>query len=246
MLDHDRLEDAVAAYVLDACDDEEREQVQAHIVGCASCRGLIARLSRAVDALPLAVEEVRPPDRLRARILAAAAASPPAPSGEPPSPRVIPLRPAADRPPEARRRRLPVPPYWAAVAVLVAGLLALGAWNVVLNQRLNAPPAQYPLVGTGTLASVSGTVTASQRQAVVTLSGMPEPAAGKVYELWLIDASGHASPAGVFRPTADGAARLGIDHPLNDVRTVAVTQEAGPAGAQQPTQKPELAGQIGS
>ncbi|HEY7199926.1 MAG TPA: anti-sigma factor [Candidatus Dormibacteraeota bacterium] len=240
--DHDRMEDAVAAYALDACDDEERELVRAHIVACPSCRALARRLSQAVDALPLATDEVRPPDRLRARILSAAATTPQAPDSEPPSPRIVPLPLPG---PQERRRRRRIPAYWAAVAALVMGLVALGAWNVTLNQRLNGELARYPVVGTGTMSGASGTVIASQQQAVLALSGMPEPPAGKVYEVWLIDGAGRTTSAGTFRPTADGTARVGIDHSLVNVSTVAVTQEDGPGGASAPTQKPELAGQIG-
>jgi len=238
--DHDRMEDAVAAYALDACDDEERELVRAHIVACPSCRALARRLSLAVDALPLATEEVRPPERLRARILAAAASTPQAPAGGPPAPRIVPL------PRETARRRRPrIPAYWAAVAALILGLVALGAWNVTLNQRLSGELARYPVVGTGTMAGASGTVVASPQQAVMSLSGMPELPAGKVYEVWLIDAAGRPTAAGTFRPTADGTARVGIDHSLSNVSTLAVTQEDGPGGASAPTQKPELAVQIG-
>src|SRR5438270_167737 len=75
--EHDALENAVAAYVLDVCDEDEREAVRAHVEGCASCRELARRLTQAADALPLACQEVRPPARLRERILAAAAVSPP-------------------------------------------------------------------------------------------------------------------------------------------------------------------------
>lgn len=246
MADHDRMEEIVAAYVLGACDEDERERAQAHIVACPICRETARRLSLAANALPLATDEVRPPDRLRARILTLAAATPPGqarPEGEPPA-RIVPLpRPPATSVSRPRRRRFPA--YWAAVAALVVGLVGLGAWNVVLNSRLNAPPARYAMVGTGTMAGASGTVTASNQQAVVLLSGMPPLPAGRVYELWLIDASGKAASAGVFTPTADGTARVGIDRPLDDVQVVAVTQEAGPQGVGAPTQKPELAGQLG-
>lgn len=240
--DHDRMEDLVAAYALGACADEERGQVEAHVASCASCRALLRRLSRTVVSLPLAVDQVRPPERLRARILAAAAASQAQePEAEDPTILAFPVRPERPR----RRRRLPL--HWVAVAVLAVALAGLGAWNVVLNQALNAPPARYAMVGTGSLAGASGTVTEYPRQdvALVALTGMPQPPDGTVYQLWLVDGSGRASSAGTFTPSADGTARVGIDRPLAGVRTVAITREDGPAGARAPTTKPELAGQVG-
>ena len=75
MSDHEGLESNVAAWVLGALDRGEAEEVQAHVEGCASCRETVARLQRAVGAMPLAVDEVAAPARLRERVLAAAAAS---------------------------------------------------------------------------------------------------------------------------------------------------------------------------
>jgi anti-sigma-K factor RskA len=233
--DHDRMEELVASYALGACDGEDRQRVERHLAGCPECRALAGRFGRTVAALPLALDPERPPDRLRARILAAAAA------GRAPA-RVVPL-PVR---PEARRRRFRL--QWAAVAVLVGALAGLGAWNVVLDRSLNAPPARYQMVGTGALAGASGTVTEFRGQdaALVALTGMPAPEPGKVYQLWLIDGSNRTTSAGTFTPSADGTARVGVDHRLAGVRTIAVTEETGPAGAQAPTGKPELAGQLGS
>jgi Putative zinc-finger len=49
--DHERMEDLVAAFALDACDAEEAERVRAHVAACASCCALAGRLSTLV-ALP--------------------------------------------------------------------------------------------------------------------------------------------------------------------------------------------------
>jgi anti-sigma-K factor RskA len=240
--DHDRMESLLAPYVLDACDEAERELVEAHLLACPDCRAAARRLSRTMAAVPLSVDQVRPPEHLRARILAAATA---AQAPEPDEPRILTLPLRGGRPARPPRR---FPLQWAAVAALAIVLAGLGAWNVVLNQTLNAPPARYAIVGTGTMAGASGTVTEFRRQdaALVDLTGMPQPPAGKVYQLWLIDASGTPTSGGTFTPSADGTARVGVNQPMARVRTVAITQEDGPAGARAPTmQKPELAGQVG-
>ncbi|HEY4026286.1 MAG TPA: anti-sigma factor [Candidatus Dormibacteraeota bacterium] len=247
--DHDRLEELVAEYVLGACDERDAEVARAHLVACPSCRALAQRLMPAVDALPLAVDEMAPPERLRARILAVAAVTPQ--QSEPtPAARIIalPRRGAGGGGSGIGRggaAGFPVM-YWAAVAALAIVVFVLVAWNVRLAGQLDQAPARYPLVGTGAMSGASGTVTELMRQnaAVVELTGVPQPREGMVYELWLIDASNRPIPAGVFTPNHDGRVTLAVSRSLGAVRTVAVTQEAGPTGARAPTQKPELAGQV--
>jgi anti-sigma-K factor RskA len=238
--DHDEMEKAVAAYVLDACDDDERAMVGAHIEACPSCRELLRRLTQAADALPLAVDEVRPPARLRERILAAAEASA---RGEEAAPaRVIQLRGLPGLAAASRRRRF----SWAAAAVAVlavAVVAGLAFWNVTLQQQV---PSHYALHGTGSMAGVKADVAAYRSGVdVVSLAGMPQATAGSVYQVWLIDAAGQALPGPVFTPAADGTAHVAVQRSPGDVRQIAVTSEPGPAGARTPSQKPELAGQIG-
>jgi hypothetical protein len=254
MVDHDGMEDSVAAYVLDACDEDEREAVRTHIEGCTSCRDLVARLTQVADVLPLGSDIIRPPDRLRARILAAAASpAGQAEAGAPPLPRPVspPVRTSPSRRPVTPGggwRRVRAPALAAAAGALAVVLLALGAWNVMLNQQLHQPPAHYSMTGTGTLAGATATVTAYRPQdvALVSFTGLPQPAPGRVYELWLINGAGTVAPAGTFTPDAGGAATVQVSGSLAAARGMAVTQEQGPRGSQAPTQKPELAGQLGA
>src|SRR5262245_53529644 len=182
MADHAHMEDSVAAYALDACDEDEREAVRAHLEDCASCRALVARLTAVVDVLPLGSAPARPPERLRARILAAAASPPP--GGVEPE---APARPGPGRRPTGERRDPPWigagrragrPALVAAVAAMGAGLMALAAWNVTLNQQLHQAPAHYSMSGSGALAGASATVTAYRPQdlALVSFTGLPAAA----------------------------------------------------------------------
>src|SRR5260370_42548021 len=75
MSDHEELEGTVAAWVLGALDANEAESIRVHVEGCATCRQTAVRFRRAADSLPLEVEEVVPPARLRERILIAATAA---------------------------------------------------------------------------------------------------------------------------------------------------------------------------
>ena len=57
----------LGAYALDAVDQAEREQVEAHLAGCATCRRELAQLREAADMLPPAS---RPPEDLWKRVVA--------------------------------------------------------------------------------------------------------------------------------------------------------------------------------
>jgi anti-sigma-K factor RskA len=248
MSEHEELESSVAAWVLGAMEADEVEMMHTHIEGCAICRETAARLGRTVAALPLDVEDVEPPARLRERILTAAAASrdateaparPPAPIKKPrrtPKPRVISTAP---------RGLMPV--YTAAAAVLFALLIGVVAGDLI-GRGAPAPPsvARSVLAGHDGLAAAKATVInlRSDGVALVDFSGLPQLDSGKVYEVWLITASGRADPAGVFVPDSNGSKVVLIGQPIAGYTEMAVTSEVGPAGTLAPTQQPELYGNL--
>lgn len=234
----DNMENTVAAYVLGATEPQETEQVRAHLESCASCRELEARLRRVTSMLPLSVEEERPPARLRERILAAAGAPVTAPT---PRRRTLHLlRPAAPR------LRFPLR---AAVAVLAAAVIVLAGWNAYLTRQLaqtQSAVASHQLAPAPAMAGSSGQVVAlrSQSLLLVEFKNMPQPEAGKVYELWLGTSSGKMVPAGVFRPEADGSKLVLLNQDVSRYSVLALTVEQGPSGTQAPTQAPGMSGQI--
>lgn len=246
MSDHEELESNLAAWVLGALDPEEAEVLQAHVEGCASCRETVARLQRAVGAMPLAVDEVAPPARLRERVLAAAASS----SG---SSTVTPRRARPKQTSPARRKvfaplfeRLPV--YAAAAAVVVALVLGVVAGEVARGSQ-PAPPSQvarFALSGHQSLASAKATVIdlKSDGLALVDFSGLPALGQGRVYEVWLITSGGRADPAAVFVPDSNGSKVVLVSRALGGYALMAITEEAGPDGVQAPTQQPQLYGSV--
>ena len=246
MSDHEELESNVAAWVLGALDRGEAEEVQAHVEGCASCRETAARLQRAVTALPLVVEEVAPPVRLRDRVLAAAAAS----SGSTNAP----SRARKMVKPPARRRvfgllydRLPA--YAAAAAVVVALVAGLVAGDLVARSGQVTPPSQvarFTLSGHESLTGAKATVIDLKADglALVDFSGLPAVGQGRVYEVWLITSGGRADPAAVFVPDANGSKVVLVNRALQGYSLMAITDEAGPDGSQAPTQKPQLYGSV--
>lgn len=245
MTDHDTLENAVAAWVLGATEPEESAQVAAHVETCPTCRDLAARVSRAVEELPLAVEEVAPPPGLRERILAAAAAEPvPEVAPESASPTgladIVPLRP--------RREVSGRAAAWGrwqgtAVAALAIAVVGLGAWNVSLSRQLSDGQTRVvALHGTGAMAAAQGNVTYYPRNqfAFVDFSAMPPTSPGKVYELWLLPRDGAPIAAGTFQPDAAGQATLVVHRSMDGMKGMAVTVESGPGGAAAPTGPPGL------
>lgn len=259
--DHDRMEEAVAAYALDALEEEERAEVRTHIEGCPSCRDALQRMSVTVRVLPLAVDDMRPPDRLRERILAAAAVMPAGQAEPPGTPRIIPFpgRPGPSEPlrmtaaaRDAGRGRMIA--LGAAAAVLVVGLGALSAVAVSLNNQLrheqqlaNRPPptpSQFSINGTGPLAGANGQVTQLSQNAVVALGGLPQIPTSKVYQLWVIEPGKNPESAAVFTPDRFGNYTAVLNRDLKTGTTIAITREDGPNGAPQPTEKPQLAGTV--
>jgi anti-sigma-K factor RskA len=253
-LSHEEIEDMLAAYVLDALEPEDRESVRAHLEGCATCTATVRRLERARDAMPLAVDVVEPPPRLRESILAAAsgegnAARPKAarPKAALPS-KVLPLpRPAGPRPRFAPPRGLTAGIAAAAVIAFALGAgLGLGVGRSLTPNPPASSVAQYRLTGSGTMSGATGQVYELENQGLtlVEFRNLPALQAEKVYELWLIPGQGNPIPAGVFMPDQGGGHVVVLARNLQGVSALAVTVEAGPDGAPAPTQQPELVGNV--
>jgi anti-sigma factor RsiW len=114
------LHDQVAAYALDALDDDERQAYEAHLAGCEQCRADLAGLTDTAGALGLAADAADPPEGLRGRILDAA-------RDEGPS-NVVSIG-------AARRRRL-------AIAGGVAAAVAAAALAIGLYAALSGGPSK--------------------------------------------------------------------------------------------------------
>jgi anti-sigma-K factor RskA len=248
-VDHEELENSIAAYMLGSADPEEEGRLRAHLEACASCRELAARLAPAVSSLPLEAEPVKPPRRLEDRVVAAAAATR---GAKAPAARGI-RRVRLPGPPRVRVRFSGMRASLAAAAVL---LFAAGAIAGLSLDRLGAPrpaappPAadvqRYQLAGSGPMAGVQANAVYLKRDSLtlVDFKYMPAPAPGQLYELWLVMGDGRAVPAGVFSPESDGSKVVLVDRNLEGVKLVAVTSEPAPNGSQAPSQAPQLTGRI--
>lgn len=105
---------------------------------------------------------------------------------------------------------------------------------------------RYQLSASGQLAGVQASAVRLREAnvTVVEFRNLPQPAPGRVYELWLIRADGTPEPGAVFMPESGGSRSVVLTADLSGVTTLAVTEEAGPNGAQAPTQEPLIKGRI--
>ena len=241
------MEESVAVWALSADEADDGAFIRSHIQACPSCHELADRLDRAVKAIPLAVDDVAPPARLRGRIVAAAAL---------PRPTTAPDRtPGRRRTAETYKRRFEwrvlerIPAYAAAAAVVLA-LVIGGVAGDLAGHRSAAPipsqVARFTLTGEGALAGATAKVIdlKTDRFGLVDFRGLPALPPGKVYELWLITSSGRADPAAVFVPDGNGTKVVIVNHPLGGYVTMAVTTEQGPDGSNIPSRLPQMSGSL--
>jgi len=213
----DSVHDLSAAYALDALDDRERREFEAHLDDCASCRTEVDSFRTAAAALAIADPAPEPPPELRVRLLDAARAE---------RPNVVPLRP---------RRSVWAPAAALATAVAVAACI----WGVVLTNRvsdrddalavLSDPSARrLPLAGAG-----NATLVVRQSGDAVITGDFRDAPDGKAYEAWIITDRPHR--AGMLGN--GGRKTVVLDGTLPNGATVAITLERE-GGVDQPTSKP--------
>jgi anti-sigma-K factor RskA len=159
----DEVRELAAAYVLDALEADEAAAVRSHLAGHPDGHPEIAELGAVIPALAEIVPIVEPPDSLKGRIMAAAAADLAArggatgateaaapgaegtaePTSTPAAPVAPPTAPAApvafptaeER--EARRARTS-PGSWVLRIAAVLAIALLGGWNLLLQNDLGA------------------------------------------------------------------------------------------------------------
>ena len=224
------LHDLVAAYALDAVDDDERMAFERHLETCERCRTELASLRDTAASLAYAAEPLAPPPELRGRILDAAREE---------RPNVVPLRP---------RRSYTTAVLGAATAIAASVAIALGIWNISLSNSLDDKEAtlaatERALVVVGDakaarhdLSGASGQlVVASDGKAALVLCDLPKAPAGKTYQAWVLTGE-KATPAGEFDPDS-GCVAVPLAAIVPDRTQVAVTVEPH-GGSKQPTTGP--------
>lgn len=215
--------DLLAAYALDALDDDERERFERHLEDCAECTEQLALFREPVAALAYAVEGPVPPKELRDRIIEGARAEP---------------RAAVIKLPRRNWALAAVGGVAAAAAALAIGL---GLWanslsnsldrergtKSALVQLLSENATANPLIG----ANGSLIVNRNGRAAIL-VCGLADAPSSKTYEAWVITGNS-PEPAGLFKG-GSGCNPVFLTQHVPKNATVAVTLEQA-GGATSPT-----------
>jgi anti-sigma-K factor RskA len=251
LLGRQDLHSLAAPYALDALEPGERRRFEKHLQGCGRCTVEVRDLAE--DAVRLAWSAAEPaPATLRDRVLAAVRATP---QEQAPARERTPLLPPhvwGAQPPPARTRASRTRPVFvpfatatAAAALVVASLFAVQAHRT--QDRLDAAQTRAREIahvmaapdaraassedargrGIGVIAS------ASEREAVVTLSGYGTPPGGRVHQLWLMRPRVQPRSLGLFTRDTPLVAK-GLD--LSST-SLAVTVEPD-GGSAHPTSQP--------
>jgi hypothetical protein len=150
----------------------------------------------------------------------------------------------ADRPVRARSVwRWRVLPALAATGALAAGVL-IGA--LALNTGSSRQTTQ--LIRAQVLPPAGHDATAALRKAgshvQLQVTGMPAPALGRIYEVWLKDGSGPPAPTdALFSVTGQGDGTVGVPGDLKGVSKVMVTEEPA-GGSLKPTHSPVIVASV--
>jgi anti-sigma-K factor RskA len=219
-----------ATYVLGALEDDELRDFRRHMETCAHCRAEVAELQVVVDELPASAPPAVAPEAMRERILATVRTEAEllsAAGGD------------ADRAPRPasrwRKRRFSLLGASAGLATAVAALIA-----ILIATGSSGPGKVTVTRGMGEGSARTAEVSLRQRdgRAELVVAHMPQPALGRIYEVWLSRTGSDAKPTNaLFSVTDSGSGSVDVPNSLHDIKQVMVTSEPL-GGSLHPTTKP--------
>ena len=260
---HEQFAEDLALYALGTLDGAERQTIEKHLEGCASCRRELELLRGDTSLLALTTSGPKPPARSRQRLMSAIANEP--------------RLPAIKLAPESEHRSWWYATGWPALRlVAAAALLFVGIslvrqnsalqWNLASlraqfsNQGIKLEDAnqtvatlmdpdatKIELVAAGNKPEPRGKAIYQRRNRnlIFFASNLPALPAEKIYELWLFPANGGAPiPAGLFKPDARGSATV-VNPPLPEgveAKNFAVTLEPESGSHEHPRGTPVIVG----
>jgi anti-sigma-K factor RskA len=215
------IHDLVAAYALDAVDDQERTEFEAHLETCADCRAELADLTGAVDHLAT-VESTEPPAHLKDSVMSA----------------------IDDRPTslDHRRRNRMVTRFVglaAVAAMIIFGIVFVnGRETRQIDAVLNSPDAVQTAMN-GTHGTAAFTFSADRGEGVFHGENLVDLPDDQVYQLWVI-AGAAPIPSSTFTPQGNGEVLMAG---LSPGQVIAYTVEPA-GGSQSPTTDPLAAAEL--
>lgn len=236
-----RIDDA-GPYVLRAMDDAEFEAHRYHLADCEACATKVAELEFVAHALLSGVPQLTTPPALRDRVMTTVRSE---------ASLLNAAGAGADRPERARSSRWfawrslrPMP-----AAALASVALALGVGGGVLLTSSD-DVARQRTVSAQVDSSVAPGAKAEMRMtggsARLVVAGMPAPANGRIYQVWIDHAKDRLGPQptdALFSTNRDGKATVQVPGNLKDVSAVLVTSEPQ-GGSEVPTRQPVITARI--
>ncbi len=220
----------VAPYVLGALEQEELESFREHLDSCAHCRVEVGELQSVVDELAASAPAVAAPSELSDRVLETVRSSADV------------LNAAgheADRPSRfARRRQMPRFAFAGAAAALGAAVAVVLA--IVLSGGSSSTKERV-ILGQASGAAHGAQVSLHKRgaRAELLLAHMPQPGAGRIYEVWLVRGKAPSPTDALFGISSSGGSAVDIPGDLKGVKQVLVTSEPL-GGSPAPTREPVI------
>ncbi len=240
---HEELSEMYELYALGVLDSDEKIEIEEHLErGCKECSDGVKRALELNAMLLTLPEQVKPPKRLRRRVLASI---------------------GAESAPRGWTLGWAIAAGCLAVALAVVGLRLSGdlrsskaqleearrdlrASNSQLSkmqeilQFLNEPSTVQATFGGGQPQPPRGRVFVNANRGVLLIaSNLPPVPAGKTYEMWVVPKGGAPIPAGLFQSDAQGNAVHLLPGPVDKAHTAAIGVSVEPAaGSAAPTTTP--------
>ena len=254
---HQELSELYELYALGVLTGEEKMEIESHLASnCQDCVAGVKQASAFNAIFTLLPEVVEPPKRLRSRVIASVGGP------EPANQRwlgalamasgcllialgVVAMqeRRRSEELAEARQQSQQTAAELRDTREQIRRSTADLARVQAAFQFLNQPETEQVVFGKGKPLPPRGRVFVNPQQGVLLLaSNLPPAPEGKIYEMWLIPASGPPKPAGLFQSDPQSTAIYVLSGPFDRAHTKAVAVTLEPAaGSAAPTTTPIIA-----
>jgi len=233
-----RLDDS-AAYVLHAMDDSEAEAYRYHVSDCELCASKVTELEFVAGALLSGVPQMPAPPDLRARVMSVVRSE---------AELLQAAGAGADQPEKPRRASrfgwLSLRPLPAAALATLALALGLGAGSLLSGDDDPTARTVAARVNMATAPNAKAEMRMASGAAQLVVAGMPAPAAGRIYQVWLDHGDDPPQPTdALFSTNREGKATVQVPGDLKDVAAVLVTSEPE-GGSKAPTSQPVITARV--